>query len=380
VEFRKLDEQEEWYEGKCSNCAATLDIEYRAPRLGQEDVALLTDTARLQQRLRIAREKDPDRADLRVTSPLMVLDTLACYVRDCLEPKETHRAIPRLNRRFLLSFGEDCEPLLKKLEFVQTEETWQLPQPPPKDPWVFDLRKHLQDVQEELWALMRLHIQAPDQSKLKAYNEKPEAFDNDIQLLLSTIEYDKLRVVKRTPLLNQDEERWHAGLGSMGDFSDDLLLYAFDRQIAHDPVGTPYYYDCLTKLANKKQSETLEIKVMTLASEGYFGREDVAKAYKYFALDSWNAPNYTDEYIRDTFEARLGSVQSWQETEMRQMLRVIALSRGSRVLEGAAANGMLFFRILKVLSCFRLHLCHQKCTVCIQTHGMDIEQGPQHRD
>ncbi|TLD20237.1 cysteine proteinase [Venturia nashicola] len=341
AEFAKLDELEEWYEGRCTMCAAVLNIEYREPRLTTEDIALLTDTARLQERLRIAREKDPDRPDLKVTQPVMVLDALATYICDSLQPKETHREIPRLNRRFLLSFGEDCEPLLRKLQFVQTEASWQLPQPPPEDPWSADLRQYLQDVQEELWATMRRHMESGQQNRLKAYHERPPPFDSDIKLLLSTIEYDKSHYVKRATFIPVDEELLHAGLGSLGDFTDELLIYAFEQQIKHDPVGTPYYYDCLAKLADKRKSETLEIKVMMLASEGYFGREDVTKAYKYFSLDAWNASNYTDEYIRNTFEARLGSVQQWQETEMRQMLRIIAMSRGSKSLEGSAANDKL---------------------------------------
>ncbi|QDS77871.1 hypothetical protein FKW77_000266 [Venturia effusa] len=338
AKFAKLDGHQEWYEGKCSICAAKLNIEYREPRLTTEDTALLTDTARLQQRLQLAWEKDPDRPDLKVTQPVMVLDALATYIRDSLQPKETHREIPRLNRRFLLSFGEDCEPLLRKLHFVQTEQTWQLPQPPPEDPWSADLRQRLQDVQEELWALMRRTMDTGQQGKLKAYHEKPPPSDNDIKLLLSTIEYDKTHFVRRATFIPVDEELLHAGLGTLGDFTDELLIYAFEQQVKHDLAGTPYYYDCLAKLADKRKSETLETKVMTLASEGYFGREEVNKAYKYFSLDAWNAANYTDEYIRNTFEARLGSVQSWQETEMRQMLRVIALSRGSKSLEGCAAN------------------------------------------
>lgn len=340
-----MHELEEWYEGKCTLCAANLNIAYREPRLSTEDIALLTDTARLQERLRTARDKDPDRADLRVTQPVMVLDALATYIRDSLQPKETHREIPRQNRRFLLSFGEDCEPLLRKLQFVQTMDNWQLPQPPSEGPWSADLRQYLQDVQEELWALMRLHMETSQQSKLKGYHEKPSPFDSDIKLLLSTIEYDKSHFVKRATFIPVDEEQLHAGLGSLGDFTDELLIYAFEQQIKHDPPGTPYYYDCLAKLADKRKSETLETKVMMLASEGYFGREDVTKAYKYFSLDAWNAANYTDDYIRNTFEARLGSVPSWQETEMRQMLRVIAMSRGSKSLQASAANGEFFFPV-----------------------------------
>jgi ubiquitin carboxyl-terminal hydrolase 25/28 len=249
----------------------------------------------------------------------------------------------------MLSFGEDCTAFLEALEFEKTTDVWKLPQPPPPDPWEYNLGQKLQDIQEEIWSLMRAHIQTlNDKRGLRSYIEKPDSFDADIQLLLSTSEYDKTRTTRRTPILSQEEELWYAGLGSLGDFSDELLAFAFDRQAATDAVGGPYYYDCISKIAKKRNSEVLEIKVATLASEGYFGQEDVTKAYRYFAMDPRQAHLYSDDNIRGMFESRLVSVQPWQEPEMRETLRIIGCSRGSKELQDAAANGECAYMTIRV--------------------------------
>ena len=340
-----MREGQEWYYARCSGCAAQLHIYYRAARLLPEHVHLLTDRKLLQQRLEEAKRKDPERNQLKQAQPLEALDALACYIRDGLRPSDEPRKIPRLNRRFITSFGDDCWDLLQSMGFEETEENYLLPRPPPPDPWQWDLRKQLEDIQEELWALMREEMRSAsgaDASKLKGYREKPESFDSDIQLLLSTFEYDKTRTTRRTPVLNHEEEAWYSGLGALGDFSDDLLAFAFDRQVAHDPTNATYYFDCLSKIAKKRNTETLEIKVATLASEGYFGRDEVVQAYKYFTLDPRQAPELTDEHIRGVFESRLQSMHQSQESEAREKLRVIGLSRGSKALQDAAANGKRF--------------------------------------
>jgi ubiquitin carboxyl-terminal hydrolase 25/28 len=175
--------------------------------------------------------------------------------------------------------------------------------------------------------------------KLKGYNRNVEPFEEDAQLFLSTFEYDKSKTTRRAPTLTLDEQSWYAGLGCLGDFSDDLVAFGFDRQVATDSETMPYYFDCLTNIAKKRNSETLEMKMVLLASEGCYGRNDVANAYKYFTLDPRQANELTDEYIRGVFESRLGSIPKASEAEAREKLRLMGVSRGSQALLDAASNG-----------------------------------------
>lgn len=351
--FEKAREDKEWYEGRCSGCGAMLHIAYREPFLSSEDIDLLTSETQLQRRCEIAKEKQPEREISTGAKPVLVLDALATYLGDSLVPSDQPKKIPKLNRRFVLSFGEECDELLLKLGFGDDGSHWVLPRPEPaeqSDPWAPETpRKKIEDALEEVWATQReLMRRDPsiDMKTLKGYRPNQQPFDEDVQLFLSTFQYDKSRTVRRMPTLNLEEQAWYAGLGALADFSDDLLSFGFDRQIATDAANAPYYYDCLSNVAKRKGSESLEVKMALLASEGLYGRQEVANAYKYFTLDPLQAGEYTDEYIHGVFESRIGSIASSLETEAREKLRMIGLSRGSKWLVDAAANGKSFFHSL----------------------------------
>jgi ubiquitin carboxyl-terminal hydrolase 25/28 len=302
----------------------------------------MIDEERLKQRLERARKSDPDRGHGRPAAPIDVLDAMATYLKDALNSEE-EKKIPKLNRRFVISFGDDCKDLLKDLDFRDVGDFYALPRPEPADPWAWSLRKQLEDTQEELWALMR-SLKDNDSSITlegrKGYNSTMEPFEEDIKLFLSTLEYDKSKTVRRAPVLNLDESSWYAGLGCLGDMSDDLLSFAYDRQVAVDPVNMPYYFDCLTSITKKRNSETLEMKMALLASEGAYGRGNVAAAYKYFMLDPKQAPELTDNFIRGSFESRMGSISKAEGQEAREQLRIIGTARGSQALLDAASDGM----------------------------------------
>jgi ubiquitin carboxyl-terminal hydrolase 25/28 len=357
VDFQLTVPESEYYYARCSSCDATLHIEYRPARLNQSQIDLLTDWTLLQNRYEQARIADPDRHQLKAAKPLEVLDAFSCYIRDSLQPIDTHRAVPRLNRRFLLSFGEDCNELLQSIGFVKTPDNWQLPTPPDPDPYEYNLRKHLEDIQEEIWAVMRKYMQSssPENMKLRAYTEKAPESDADLQLLLGTIEYDKTRTTRRAPILNQDEEMWYTGLGALGDFSDKLIKFAFDKQVETDPYGMPFYFDCFCSIADKRDTEALQMDRAILASQDYYGREEIAKAYQYFTVEPGQAHAVSDDHIRGLFETRLASSGVWQHKEIRENLRIIARSRGSKELEDTAENGMFYFISIHVR--MRVLLC-----------------------
>jgi ubiquitin carboxyl-terminal hydrolase 25 len=344
TEFTRDNEFEEWYQAFCSGCSAKLLIHYRRPRLRTEQIDAMTNESMLQKRLQNAQSNDPDRGNsFKQAAPVEVLDALATYLKDAMN-SDSEKKIPKLNRRFVTSFGDDCTDLLTSMGFKDIGEFYALPRPPAPDPWAWDLRKQLEDTQEELWALMR-HLKENDSSidldNRKGYNAHMEPFEEDAQLFLSTYEYDKSKTARRAPMLTLEEQGWYAGLGCLGDMSDDMIQWAYNRQTATDPPNTPYYYDCLANIAKKRNSETLELKVAILSSEGVYSRSEVATAYKYFTLDYRQANELTDDYIRGVFESRLGSVSKSGEQEARQKLRLIGMSRGSDALLVTASDGKL---------------------------------------
>jgi ubiquitin carboxyl-terminal hydrolase 25/28 len=345
VDFQTTYPNAEYYYARCSSCDAGLHVEYYPPRLKEAQIDLLTDWTLLQNRYEKARAADPDRVQLKPAMPLDVLDAFSCYIRDSLQPVHLHRAVPRLNRRFLVSFGDDCDELLQSIGFVKTDDHWQLPTPPDPDLFSYDDRTQLQDIQEEIWALMRKYVQSPavDKSKLRGYVEKPTESDADLQLLLGTIEHDKTRTTRRVWILTQEEEMWYTGLGALGDFSDNLLRFAFDRQVESDPYGMPFYFDCFKGLADKRGTEAMLMERVMLESQDYYGRDEIAKAYRYFMIEPHESQSLSDDQIRGLFETRLSSSASWQDQEIREKLKIIARSRGSKDLEDTAANGTCEF-------------------------------------
>jgi ubiquitin carboxyl-terminal hydrolase 25/28 len=122
--------------------------------------------------------------------------------------------------------------------------------------------------------------------------------------------------------------------------SDELISFAYDRQVATDSEHMPYYFDCLSAIAKKRNSEHLDVKIALLASEGCYGQQEVASAYKYFTLDSRQASELTDSHIRGLFESRIANISKSGEQEAREKLRLIGVSRGSAALLEAASDGM----------------------------------------
>jgi ubiquitin carboxyl-terminal hydrolase 25/28 len=66
--------------------------------------------------------------------------------------------------------------------------------------------------------------------------------------------------------------RVYASLGALGDFSDRLIAFCYERQSNCDPVEGPYYFDCLHELATGRRSDLLITKSATLASENVLGK------------------------------------------------------------------------------------------------------------
>jgi len=120
-------------------CPVELQIRLHPPRLSDQDILLMTDRGQLRRRLDAAKRLAGDRADTTMARPVDALDFLSTYLGDSLSPKQGKSRIPLLNRRFVKTFGQDCDNILKKLGFttaIEIEESgdsavvWYLPKPP----------------------------------------------------------------------------------------------------------------------------------------------------------------------------------------------------------------------------------------------------------
>jgi ubiquitin carboxyl-terminal hydrolase 25 len=132
-------------------------------------------------------------------------------------------------------------------------------------------------------------------------------------------------------------------LGAVGDLSDSLIEFAFDRQVAADPDNYDYYLECLQGIARGRNSDSLTIKYATALSLRPPDQAHLEEAFRYFGLDPRIYTTIGDDEIIGNYRSRLGSVPVYQEEEMRRMLRIIGDARQSEAILAEASNGMIEF-------------------------------------
>ncbi|KAI9666197.1 MAG: ubiquitin-specific protease ubp2 [Bathelium mastoideum] len=276
-------------------------------------------------------------------SGALALFRLHTYLRDGLDAKFNRSHFPKNNKFFLVTFGDDCDNFLRSLGFAEEEDSegksiWRIPRPPPKDN-VFDQASHrafLECVVEELDILI-FKKPTVERQTVKNFIYQPIPSRKDLERVLGMLDYEKISN-SRTFDPNVPEHPYYASLGAVADFSDNLILYSYDRQVECDVENSPYYFECLQDLATGRNSEALQTKVATLASQDQISRKDIAKAYQYFGVDKKHVEIISDDHILGLFQSRLPDIGPSQESEMREMLRTLARARRSKLLAQAASN------------------------------------------
>ena len=130
--------------------------------------------------------------------------------------------------------------------------------------------------------------------------------------------------------------RFYAGLGATLDFHDSLLSFVYERQIACNPAGGPYYLECLQGIAKGRKSEDLQTKAAIEESSGKISLQDIRDAYAAFGLDM-QSPYDDEDHIIGTFQSRIAD-SSLQEPELRHALKIIGLHRDSIRIQDFASD------------------------------------------
>lgn len=336
---------------KCSapRCPVFLHISVRPQRFTDVDINLMTNATKLRQRLEAAKQLAGERADTNVARPIDALDYLNTYLADSLKPTKGKSRIPFLNRKFLKTFGQDCDRILVGLGFTheleQNEDgedisVWNLPQPPPSgDPLAENtLRTVIEDAQYELGALL---LGFPEIDRIGIRNPiiAPQPAIKIVERALGSEEYPrKSPSGSRSSNKSEEDHPYYAGLGANGDFTDDLLLVAFTAQFKTDPSNATYYFECLQSIAIGRNSDELTTQVLILASRGHINRQEAKKAYEYFDINPRVADSLDDEHILQVFRARLPDIGPGQAQDARNTLRLIAYARNSDKIRQEASN------------------------------------------
>lgn len=199
---------------RCSarQCLAKLTIATRCPRLSDSFIRLITDPSLLQARVQSAMELDPSRGDLAYTVPASNYDLLCIFLTHSLDPNRERKTIKSANRRFLTTFGSDCNELLQSLGFVVENDedgvAWALPDPSKhSDPDAF--AAFINDVRNEL-ALLYFGRSDQERASIRrlAASTIPAAPPSSMRLemarCLGYANYDKTPLSRRSPELTEE--------------------------------------------------------------------------------------------------------------------------------------------------------------------------------
>jgi ubiquitin carboxyl-terminal hydrolase 25/28 len=165
------------YRFRCSapQCPVEVQIHMRPPHLSDQDIETLTNQAQLRRRWEAAKAIAGERADTTMARRVDGPDFLNTYLQDALNPSKGKTRIPLLNKKFLKTFGRDCDSILTRLGFskeVEEEEggeptqVWYLPRPEEaKDAEASALRTTIEDVRIELNSLI---LSIPENERVNA--------------------------------------------------------------------------------------------------------------------------------------------------------------------------------------------------------------------
>ncbi|CAD0082360.1 unnamed protein product, partial [Aureobasidium vineae] len=328
------------YHFECSNlaCQAHVHVAYQRPVLTKEDIVVLTDPQALNRRYEHVLEATPDREGVRLATPQEVFTRFKRYVSDSLLEENARRSFPARNKRFMEAFGTDCDLLLYRIGFKKDEDQhgedqWKLPSPKSVDDPDL-LRLMLERLVIELQYLIDEYCAShatPNPSRPTYQDAKV-----DLARTLSAQGYDKVPGRNLDP--TEEDHPCFASLGALGDFSDRLIIFSYERQAACDPIEGPYYFDCLQELATGRQSELLITKSATLASENVLSKKDIIQAYKALGIDPDVQNTIDDEQIIGIYKSRWSDSSATGQADLKIALKTLGNARSSRSILDTAAD------------------------------------------
>lgn len=118
------------------------------------------------------------------------------------------------------------------------------------------------------------------------------------------------------------------------------MEYAYDRQVACDPILQPYYLECLQVITEDRQTEQLQMKVVTLQSQDIVSRRDLTAAYRFLNISVVDAKNASDLRIVELFQAQQSDLGVGAQEEARAHLYKIGVSRNSTLIINASRQSV----------------------------------------
>ncbi len=113
-----------------TDCPVYVKISVKPPQFSDQDVQTMTNQAQLRRRWEVAKQMAGERADTSMARSVDAPDYLNTYLGDSMNPVQGKARIPLLNRKFLKTFGKDCDSILTRLGFTNSTEEKR------REPWL----------------------------------------------------------------------------------------------------------------------------------------------------------------------------------------------------------------------------------------------------
>jgi ubiquitin carboxyl-terminal hydrolase 25/28 len=216
--------------------------------------------------------------------------------------------------------------LLTILKGGDPNHFWQQPQ------ITSETRSFFEDITNEISIQLQLRPLAEKQTAKTNFTYAPVPADRSVQIVLGYLDYPtRSRIIEIDP--DEPDHPHYISLGADRDFRDDYLIWAYDRQCACDPSNVPYYLDCLSAIAQGRESSDLQTKVVMVTSAGEYGLKFIHDSYRFFGLDP--STEEGDDHIIGVYRSRIESAPR-QKEEARNSLLAIARARGSEKIKAVA--------------------------------------------
>ncbi|KAK4192293.1 hypothetical protein QBC35DRAFT_245869 [Podospora australis] len=251
---------------ECSLCGTVAQVSMLRPRLQNKWIELITDQDRIHRSFRLAQKNDPERyADATPEKEAQwastALTTLSAYLKNILNDDGTsqRKRISARNKTFTVQFGEDCEPIFEYLGFEKKEEDgelyWLQPRLPPRGnrTLLWSERAFFEDVRSEVQSILENSKSSANQPMVRAISSGRESLTKALGC-----EFPK----GKTRL---NPQYVHVRLLGVPDAADDeILQYAYSRQVAVDGEHRRQYIDALGNICQaSNRSGELQVYVTT---------------------------------------------------------------------------------------------------------------------
>lgn len=317
------EKRHEEYTFVSSVTSTSLNIVIRPPEFNDEDLKDYQEPA-IRERYERFKEQKPSAS---CPHPANCYSTLFKIIRQPLisqEPKEIMIGNPTLN----ININPD---ILTKLHFTREDDRGCFVPPHVYE----DTEEATQTRRSMVRQLLEVAVLAQKVQEQTKQHLFPSNFQNAIPLLKNmmrcNVHATANSVGATMPPLSDAEYSHYVALGASEYFSDELIVERFQTQSQNDPSNTHYYMEALKHVAQTRNSEDLQIKVMELLSLGIVPLSDVNEAYAQFGIDTQSQNDLDEDLLIDSYNDAV-KMNPTSKSKLSKSLKVIADTRKSEKL------------------------------------------------